>query len=821
MEKKNYNRVGIGKGLLWAYLFYAQYSFGQPFTKLPATGLPMLTDPAGPNYSGVSWIDYDNDGRTDLLTNGKRIYRNLGNGQFATVTPGFTGGGSQIGQSCADFNNDGRIDFYFAGGSGSGSVLYRNDGGGTFTLITSGDIGMSTTNLGFGCAWGDYDNDGYLDLVIAAAYGFAGINTPNRLFHNNGNGTFSRIDSSVITSGLADYTVPSWSDFDQDGDMDAFIAAGPITSLGPDYFYRNLLKETDSAYFEFLDAAPLTTENRNGQIINWIDYDNDGDLDCYITNYGNKANDLYRNNDTAFVKMTFSEVGTIVSDVASSLSSVWEDFDNNGTLDCFVTNDGTTRPNRLYFNNGNGTFTSYMTGTLVTEVGPHRGAAAADYDDDGDVDLFISAPSGTRGFYRNDVSNGKHWIFIGCIGIQSNRSAIGAKIRVKATIQGTPVWQLREVSSQNSFDSQNDLRVHFGLGDATAIDSLTIEWPSGAGESYSNVQANQNLTIVENDSTPVSLVFPPDAATNTVPTPALRWNQDNAGAPYQVQVSTDSTFATGLIVNDSTVTDTGMTFNVLTNNSTYYWRVRSFRSIHKTVWSVTRRFTNTITPPAAPALDAPSTGAVHQAISPVLRWRSVQAATSYRLQLSADSSFTTVVVDDSSLVDTLRQVNALLNDTKYFWHVRATNIGGSSSFSDTRSFTTIIDTPASPQLLSPGDGSTDLPTSLTVSWTRPASADSFRLQISTDSAFATNVLASTDTTTTREIGPLSHLTRYFWRVNASNIGGTSPYSLVRSFTTIIGTPPLLLPPDGGTEPVLATLRWSKVTGASMYQVVLS
>jgi len=479
----------------------------QTFVKITDAGNPIVSDAgAVPNsYTGCSWVDYDNDGKLDLFVNQKVLYRNLGGGNFARDNTAITNQGDSFGNTWADLDNDGDLDCFVAGGTPRGSFLYRNDGNRVFTKIRTGAIGDSLRNTGWTGAWADYNNDSFVDLIISAPNGFAGINHSNRLFHNNGNGTFTSLDTSVVAKGLAPYTIPTWSDYDNDGDMDLFIGSGPVSAKGLDYLYRNQLKETGNAFFTRLTTGMIATEARDGQVLNWIDYDNDGDLDVYITNLSGTngasglANDLYRHDRGTLTKMAGAQVGSIVTDADLSLGSVWQDFDNDGDLDCFVNNDGGLR-NRYYQNNNNGSFTRLDNLAMVTTPGSYYGASAGDYDNDGDVDLYTIGPVQAKGLYRNDLSNGNRWINILCKGTVSNRAAIGAKVRVKATTNGAAIWQLREISSQNCFNGHNMLNAHFGFGNAATIDSLKIEWPSGKIDVLKNVTTNQFLTVTEGGS---------------------------------------------------------------------------------------------------------------------------------------------------------------------------------------------------------------------------------------------------------------------------------------------------------------------------------
>ncbi len=299
--------------------------------------------------------------------------------------------------------------------------------------------------------------------------GFGGATQKNTLLRNLGGGLFVRDTTTDVTVDPAPHTVPSWCDFDLDGDLDLSIGAGPANgTLGPDFFYRNLGPGA-TPRLDRITTGAIATDMHDGQICNWIDYDNDSDFDVYITNYFSQSNFLYRNDGGTLVRVLGT--GAIVNDTGINTASVWEDFDNDGDLDCLVTR--TNPANRYYRNDGNGTFTVVSLGNL-TAVGAYT-ACAADYDQDGDVDLFVGAAAPfAKGLYRNDLAPGRHWLGVRLTGTVSNRAAIGARIRVRATIGGQPVWQMREVSAQNTFDGHSALELHVGLGDATIVDSLEI-----------------------------------------------------------------------------------------------------------------------------------------------------------------------------------------------------------------------------------------------------------------------------------------------------------------------------------------------------------
>ncbi|NIR51514.1 T9SS type A sorting domain-containing protein [candidate division KSB1 bacterium] len=484
--------------------------FAQNFTKI--TSGPHVIDTN--NSAGTSWVDYDGDGDLDIFATGwnnnrNDLYRNNGDGSFTKITgnPLVTDQGPSLGHSWTDADNDGDLDVFVAGNP---AFFYLNDGAGGFTRPDKNSVFGTSDIRGFSCAWGDFNNDGFVDLVVTHAQNFHGPPAvPNFLFQNDGNGQFTRIASGPIVTGLSSYTIPSWSDYDLDGDLDLSIGAGPASGVrGRDFFYRNMLTDAGTAQFERLTTGALVEELRDGQIINWIDYDNDRDLDVFITNYGRSngksTNDLYRNNgDGTYVKIT---TGTIVTEQTVSMAQAWGDYDNDGDLDVFVAHcDGNA--NSFFVNNGDGTFSKLITGPLATDTACSWGGAAGDYDNDGDLDLYVAnmgnfnGPPGQVNFlYRNDLNNGNHWIKINAMGTASNHAAIGTKVHARVTINDRPVWQFRDISSQNTLDGHNSFEIHFGLGDATIVDSLVIEWPLGLVETFVNISADNVYRAVEGES---------------------------------------------------------------------------------------------------------------------------------------------------------------------------------------------------------------------------------------------------------------------------------------------------------------------------------
>ncbi|MEJ2239529.1 MAG: FG-GAP-like repeat-containing protein, partial [Gemmatimonadales bacterium] len=454
-----------------------------------------------------------------------------------------TDGGLSRGVAWGDYDNDGDPDLVVANTINWPQFVYRNDGGGAFTEIHEVPI---TLAVGWteGVQWIDYDNDGDLDL-----YQTNTRNEPNGLFSNDGSGEFTRVEAGALTGDSASSTMSCWADYDLDGDVDAFV----VNRDGqPDALYRN-----EGAEFERLSGLAPVTDRGNGRACTWIDADDDGDVDLYVGNadernyfyrndgagrfsevtagdfvtavaytYGvsaadydadgdadlfvsnvNETNVLYRNDgNLQFSRMTD---GPVVSDGGgASKGNTWGDFDNDGDLDLFVAN-GTYRSdmrNFLYLNDGNSGFVRLNRGPIALDADTSAGAAWADYDMDGDLDLFVANWGGSdedNALYANTTS-GRSWVSIRTIGNASNRQGVGAKVRLKAVINGRAYWQTRWALPHTGYASQNTHQIHFGLGDATQIDSLEISWPLGLVDTYTRVEPDRFLVATEGEGLKVA-----------------------------------------------------------------------------------------------------------------------------------------------------------------------------------------------------------------------------------------------------------------------------------------------------------------------------
>ncbi|MEO6303129.1 MAG: ASPIC/UnbV domain-containing protein, partial [Bacteroidia bacterium] len=274
-------------------------------------------------------------------------------------------------------------------------------------------------------------------------------------------------------------------------DMDLFIASGPASGT-PNYdvCYQNMKIETGMDSLKRLTTPLFAAQKQDGQCYNFIDFDNDKDLDLCLTNYLSAPTRLYLNTGGVYTSIT-----TPFTNTGNNLSNCWGDYDND--LDVFISRDNTAT--RLYTNLGNGTFTLSTQSLLVpAAIG---GVVNGDYDDDGDLDVFMNGSIGAKGLYRNDtVAGNRKWVNIKLTGVNSNVSALGAIVRIKAIINGNPVWQMREINAQNSFQGQNDLRVHFGFGNAVLMDSVIVNWPLGLTQTFTTLPTNNFYHLLEGNA---------------------------------------------------------------------------------------------------------------------------------------------------------------------------------------------------------------------------------------------------------------------------------------------------------------------------------
>ena len=495
--------------------------------------------------SGCLFFDYDNDGFLDIylvnsgtscaninesrtqLNEINRLYRNNGNGTFSDVTLKVgMDKNSGFGMGCisADYDNDGDQDVYLT--NFGMNQLYRNNGDGTFTDVTK-QAGVVNAKWSVSASFGDYNLDGFLDLYVANYLDYnietahpcslEGVHiycgpheypgAPDTLYRNNGDGTFTDVTarSGVMNSGKGMGVL--FTDYNNDGYPDIFVTNDAVE----DYLYRN---NRDGTFTDVALAAGIAY-NSEGRATASMgiangDYDNDGGLDLFVTNFSLEVNSLFHNDGDGFYTMTTFDVGLAEPSFSRlGFGTQFLDIDNNGTLDLLVANghvwDNVSQitPSlsyrqtcQLFINNGEGKYhdiTSFA-GTFFNSPVVARGTASGDYDNDGDIDILISCCGGSPVLLRNDSKAGNRWLKIKLTGTTGNRNGVGTKVYLKTN----KTTYLREVTSGGSYASGNDYTLHFGLGSTETVDSIEIHWLGGNVQHLENVSTNRLIQIVEN-----------------------------------------------------------------------------------------------------------------------------------------------------------------------------------------------------------------------------------------------------------------------------------------------------------------------------------
>lgn len=487
---------------------------------------------------GVVVFDYDGDGRPDIFfTNGadlpsleknapryrNRLYRNLGGWKFQDVTDaaGLAGTGYSMGAAAADFDNDGHVDLFVAG-VGS-NHLYRNLGNGKFQDVTA-QAGIRSDGWAIAGGWFDFDNDGRLDLLVVNYLNWSARDAPfcgdpvtktraychpkfyqglpNTLYRNLGNGRFEDVSGqSGIGAKIGKGMSVAFADYDDDGLPDIFVTNDKV----PNFLFHNRGGgRFEEVALEQGVALPEDGREISAMGADFRDYDNDGHPDLVVAALAGETFPLFRNlGGGGFEDTTYRSGMARLSMHRSGWSPLLADFNNDGWKDLFTSNshvnDTVERfeaaqyklPNSVFVNAGNGTFedASEQSGADFRVPLAHRGAAVADFDGDGRLDLVVTALGAPAELWQNLSSGENTWLELRLIGTRSNRDGIGARIRVGS--------QSNDMTANSGYASSSHTAVHFGTGDRRTLERVKIRWPSGARQVLSGVRTNQVLEVRE------------------------------------------------------------------------------------------------------------------------------------------------------------------------------------------------------------------------------------------------------------------------------------------------------------------------------------
>ena len=537
--------TSVGREGSWIHFENRQPGSGVTFVLDNGTlpDKPMIDGIPG----GVALFDYDGDGYLDIFfANGahlpelvkddarfsNHLYHNNHDGTFTDVTDraGLRGDGYSVGAAAADYDNDGHVDLYVTGYNRN--FLYHNNGDGTFTDVTekAGVTGTSSSGKklwGIAAAWVDYDNDGKLDLFVTNYLDWSFANSrvcgapgkrlscsptlyqgePNILYRNNGDGTFTDVSQSMgIAQHIGKGMGVAIADYNDDGWMDIFVA----NDNDRNFLFRNRGGKTFDEVG--VEASVAYTDNGvpvSSMGVDFRDWDNSGRPGILVTALGGETFPLFHNEGNSWFSDDSYKAGIgFRSFQMSGWGAGMQDFDNDGYKDLFTANshvsenadiDGQQhyrQPNAVFRNMHDGTFHD-----VSNEVGPalqiraaHRGCAFGDLNNDGKVDVVVSAIGSPAELLYNTSTGDNHWIHIRAVGVKSNRDGIGTRIKITGT---SGFVQYNHVTTAGSYASSNDPRVHFGLGADKVIKEIELRWPSGSVQLLHNVKADQILTVTE------------------------------------------------------------------------------------------------------------------------------------------------------------------------------------------------------------------------------------------------------------------------------------------------------------------------------------
>lgn len=440
--------------------------------------------------SGLAFADLDNDGDADLVTLGAGnnvvgLFENDGTGNFTNriVGAGLPTMPASSGVIAADYDADGDLDLYFSNYL-TANVLARNDGGFTFTDVSAA-AGVADLGAGTGCAWGDYNNDGWLDLFVGNRTLFDDDLIPNRVYRNNADGTFTDVAAAL---GLDDGDDPTFQvicfDADNDADMDVYLSTDKGLECKTTGITNHLFQNDAGVFTDITDISG-TAACLNSMGVAVGDFDGNGFQDLYCTNT-TQGNKLFLNQDGVVFADETALTGT--GSYLTGWGAAFIDIENDMKPELFVCSIG---PNRLYRDAGGWPCVDIAAAVNVADAGNSFAVATADIDLDGDIDIAMQNTSGNTRLYINHDGATRNWLRVTLVGEGANLRAVGAQVRARTGA----TWQLREVIAGNNYKSQNELPLLFGFDAHPQVDELIVTWPGGSQRTLLDVAAGQHMRI--------------------------------------------------------------------------------------------------------------------------------------------------------------------------------------------------------------------------------------------------------------------------------------------------------------------------------------
>jgi hypothetical protein len=499
---------------------FATITLTQPYFTLSGT---TIESTLAYSTTGPIWGDFNNDGFDDVIMPQLTFFqatpslplafKNDGAGNFVSVAPAGITPSTYVVATAADYDNDGKLDLFLTSSS-SQNYLYKGNGDFTFALVGSTPVSTNYNTgaslvLDLGASWGDYNNDGLVDLFVAT-----NDNTKkSKLFTQGPVGTFTLATSGGLQSVMVQGSIANWADYDNDGDQDIFIVDSN-GSLSVNQLYKN----NGNGTFTRVTGAPFDTDvNERSFTAAWGDYNNDTNLDLFIGAQSNNL--LYKNNGNGtFTKQSLptSVTENLTNSSDQTFGAAWGDINNDGFQDLLVTVVG--EESRIYINNNGTSFTKVNTEKFNDIKVPRFGMGFSDYNKDGLLDLasavidpalfgkgFVSGPTVKNQLFKNNASSAGNWVELKLTGTTSNKLGIGTRV----TLVAGGKTQIRELASTSAFCSQNSQTIHFGLGSATSITSIQIKWPSGIVQTLTAPATNQLLQITEDGTPPQVTLYNP------------------------------------------------------------------------------------------------------------------------------------------------------------------------------------------------------------------------------------------------------------------------------------------------------------------------